>query len=243
MVVSGHTVVAMSSKTRIEDLIAQAEAQEPEEGLAALGGLRARLEALEAAQVEKAVRAGWSWRRIAEVMGVTKQAAHKKHARRVAEKLAADGASERKRLIVTGLARQSVRHAREEAEALGEAELRPEHLLLGLLRDEGGRAASALAAAGVTLEAARAGASGLRMTEKRRAGKKLQPGERLPVSPDARSAMEESLREAVRRGDDHLGVEHLLLAIIHDEAGPALRLLEGLGVGADEVERLVDEAE
>ncbi len=47
---------------------------------------RRMLEALEAAQVENAVVAGWSWARIAEVLGVSKQAVHKKHARRIRAK-------------------------------------------------------------------------------------------------------------------------------------------------------------
>ena len=45
--------------------------------------LRRTLEALEAAQVENAFVAGWSWARIAEGVGVRKQAVHKKHARRI----------------------------------------------------------------------------------------------------------------------------------------------------------------
>jgi hypothetical protein len=227
------------TKTRIDDAIADAETQEPEDGLATVALLRARLEELEALHVEKAIRAGWSWRRIAELLGVTKQAVHKKYARRVAARLdAEEAASERKRLVVTGLARQSVRYAREEAEALGETELRPEHLLLGLLRDEGGRAARALDAAGVTLARARAEAGSGR--GKPTSAEMREPDVPLPVAPEARAIMEESLREAVRRGDDHLGVEHLLLALIHAEGGPALRLLDSLGVEADALERLLD---
>ncbi len=45
--------------------------------------MRRTLEALEAAQVENAFIAGWSWARIAEVLGVSKQAVHKKHAKRI----------------------------------------------------------------------------------------------------------------------------------------------------------------
>jgi DNA-directed RNA polymerase specialized sigma24 family protein len=48
--------------------------------------LRRTLEALEAAQVEHAFVAGWSWARIAEVFGVSKQAVHKKHAKRIRDK-------------------------------------------------------------------------------------------------------------------------------------------------------------
>jgi DNA-directed RNA polymerase specialized sigma24 family protein len=60
--------------------------EDPREGLEAVVALRRTLEALEAAQVENAFVAGWSWARIAEVLGVSKQAVHKKHARRIREK-------------------------------------------------------------------------------------------------------------------------------------------------------------
>jgi DNA-directed RNA polymerase specialized sigma24 family protein len=57
--------------------------EDPREGLEAVVALRRTLEALEAAQVENAFVAGWSWARIAEVLGVSKQAVHKKHAKRI----------------------------------------------------------------------------------------------------------------------------------------------------------------
>ena len=57
--------------------------EDPREGLEAVVALRRTLEALEAAQVENAFITGWSWARIAEVLGVSKQAVHKKHARRI----------------------------------------------------------------------------------------------------------------------------------------------------------------
>jgi DNA-directed RNA polymerase specialized sigma24 family protein len=60
--------------------------QDPREGLEAVVALRRLLEALEVAQVENAILAGWSWAQIAEVLGVSKQAVHKKHAKRLREK-------------------------------------------------------------------------------------------------------------------------------------------------------------
>ncbi len=48
--------------------------------------LRRLLEMVEAAQVENAYVAGWSWARIAEVLGISKQAVHKKHAKRLRDK-------------------------------------------------------------------------------------------------------------------------------------------------------------
>ncbi|MDQ3912547.1 MAG: helix-turn-helix domain-containing protein [Actinomycetota bacterium] len=56
---------------------------DPRQGLEAVLALRRTLEALEAAQVENAFVAGWSWAQIAEVLGVSKQAVHKKHAKRI----------------------------------------------------------------------------------------------------------------------------------------------------------------
>jgi DNA-directed RNA polymerase specialized sigma24 family protein len=63
---------------------------DPREGLEAVVALRRTLEALEAAQVENAFVAGWSWARIAEVLGVSKQAVHKKHARRIRDRYPGD---------------------------------------------------------------------------------------------------------------------------------------------------------
>ena len=62
------------------------EPEGPREGLEAVVALRRMLEALEAAQVENAFISGWSWARIAEVLGVSKQAVHKKHAKRIRAK-------------------------------------------------------------------------------------------------------------------------------------------------------------
>ena len=56
----------------------------PADGLAAVVALRRLADLLEAAQVERALRAGWSWTEVAESLGVTRQAVHKKYARRVA---------------------------------------------------------------------------------------------------------------------------------------------------------------
>ncbi len=57
--------------------------EDPREGLEGVVALRRTLEALEAAHVENAIVAGWSWAKIAEVLGVSKQAVHKKHAGRI----------------------------------------------------------------------------------------------------------------------------------------------------------------
>jgi hypothetical protein len=56
---------------------------DPATGLAAVAALRGLVEVLEQLQVENARARGWSWRDIARVLGVTKQATHYKHAARL----------------------------------------------------------------------------------------------------------------------------------------------------------------
>jgi predicted transcriptional regulator len=51
--------------------------------LAAVVALRQLADRMEAAGVERAVRAGWTWSRIAEALGVTRQAVHKRYAKRI----------------------------------------------------------------------------------------------------------------------------------------------------------------
>jgi biotin operon repressor len=57
--------------------------EDPAAGLAAVVALRRLADQLEDVQVERALRAGWSWPEVAEALGVTRQAVHKKHARRL----------------------------------------------------------------------------------------------------------------------------------------------------------------
>ena len=57
--------------------------EDPADGLAAVVALRRLAEQLEAAEVERAMRAGWSWPEVAEALGITRQAVHKKHAKRL----------------------------------------------------------------------------------------------------------------------------------------------------------------
>jgi len=57
---------------------------DPADGLGAVVALRRLADRLEDAEVERALREGWSWPEVAEALGVTRQAVHKKHAKRLA---------------------------------------------------------------------------------------------------------------------------------------------------------------
>jgi hypothetical protein len=57
--------------------------RDPADGLAAVVALRRLADQLEDGEVERAVRDGWTWSLVAEALGVTRQAVHKKHAKRL----------------------------------------------------------------------------------------------------------------------------------------------------------------
>ena len=56
--------------------------EDPAEALAAVVALRRLADRLERAAVARAIEEGWTWAQVAEALGVTRQAVHKKHARR-----------------------------------------------------------------------------------------------------------------------------------------------------------------
>ena len=68
--------------TEPSELASAAAADDPRTGLRAVRALRRLLEHFEETQVRRARDLGWSWQEIAEVLGVSRQAVHKKHGRR-----------------------------------------------------------------------------------------------------------------------------------------------------------------
>lgn len=62
------------------DLPASAD---PADALAAVTALRRLADRIEDAAVEQAMRSGWGWPQVAAALGVTRQAVHKKHAKRL----------------------------------------------------------------------------------------------------------------------------------------------------------------
>jgi DNA-directed RNA polymerase specialized sigma24 family protein len=68
--------------TQATELADGTASRDPAVGLAAVASLRALLESLEALQVANARELGWSWQQIADALGVSKQAVHKKHGAR-----------------------------------------------------------------------------------------------------------------------------------------------------------------
>lgn len=63
-----------------KDLAVQVASEDPHQGLRAVAALRRLLERLERIHVDNARTQGYSWQEIAEELGVSKQAVHKKYA-------------------------------------------------------------------------------------------------------------------------------------------------------------------
>jgi hypothetical protein len=60
-------------------LARQASSKDPRTGLTAVAALRELADRLEVLQVANARQQGWSWQDIADCIGVSRQAVHKKH--------------------------------------------------------------------------------------------------------------------------------------------------------------------
>jgi ATP-dependent Clp protease ATP-binding subunit ClpA len=223
-------------------------ANPPDHGLKAIRQLREELETLERHHVAAACDEGWSWSKIAGALGVSKQGAHKKHAeavRALRKQRDMEAVPTDARVVVTAEARDAVRLAREEAQFVGSRVVGTEHLLLGVLHAaEESPEVEVLHHLGVDLEAAR-GCLQPTMAEEDRAiavtaSDTAAAAAATGVSPLARACLEQSLRETIRRGDDHLGVEHLLLALVSRTDGGAARTLEQCGTSAETVRRLLE---
>ena len=124
-------------------------------------------------------------------------------------------------------ARMVVAFAQEEARSLGHLHIRTEHLLLALLRDEREIPAATLARRGVTLDDARDRVVAI-------AGRSPEPPTgQIPFTPPAKKVLERALREALALGVDHIGTEHLMLALLREPDGVGAQVLADLGALED----------
>jgi ATP-dependent Clp protease ATP-binding subunit ClpA len=129
----------------------------------------------------------------------------------------------------TERARQVVVLAQDEARAFQHNYIGTEHLLLGLLREEEGLAARVLETLDVTVEEVRAQVA-LIIGE----GDEVATGQ-IPFTPRAKRVLELALREALQLGHNHIGTEHILLGLVLEGGGVAMRILLDLDVDAEKI--------
>jgi ATP-dependent Clp protease ATP-binding subunit ClpC len=130
----------------------------------------------------------------------------------------------------TDQARRVLVYAQEETRDLDHAYIGTEHILLGLIREGDGVAAKALDASGITYDVVREKV--IELTELATNSSSGPP----PFTPRAKKVMELSLREAMRLGHSYIGTEHLLLGLVRQGNGVAVRILNDLGVGMSEIQ-------
>jgi hypothetical protein len=178
--------------------------------------------------VDQARRSGASWTEIGKCMGVTKQAAQKRFVPKVPDFDPTGLDPEAGFGRFTPRARNVVVVAHNLAHDAGNAEITPDHLLLGLFADPEGLAAKLLAGQGVDADAVRAAVT-------------LPPstGDSAALTPfntAAKKALELTFRQALRLGHNYIGTEHILLALAEAEDGSAGGPLHRLGVDAERFE-------
>jgi ATP-dependent Clp protease ATP-binding subunit ClpC len=105
-----------------------------------------------------------------------------------------------------------------------------EHLLLGLIREEGGVAGRVLRELG--LEAERVQEIIERLT-----GPGEYRGGKLDLAPGTQQVLEYAVEEARRMGQHYIGTEHLLLGLVRLNEGVAMDVLRKLGVSAEQIRR------
>jgi ATP-dependent Clp protease ATP-binding subunit ClpC len=132
----------------------------------------------------------------------------------------------------TQRARRVLSLAQEEAERLNHSYIGSEHVLIGLLQEDGGVAGRVLRELG--LDAVRVQA----MVERMSGG----PGTRTPftkteLSPSTKRILELAVEEARRMGQHYISTEHLLLGLARQNEGLAMDVLRKFGISAEQIRR------
>ncbi|MBE2201616.1 MAG: ATP-dependent Clp protease ATP-binding subunit [Anaerolinea sp.] len=132
----------------------------------------------------------------------------------------------------TQRARRVLSLAQEEAERLNHSYIGSEHVLIGLLREEGGVAGRVLRELGLDLNRVQA------MVERLSGG----PGTRTPftkieLSPSTKRVLELAVEEARRMGQHYISTEHLLLGLARQNEGLAIDVLRKFGISAEQIRR------
>ena len=130
----------------------------------------------------------------------------------------------------TQRARRVLSLAHEEAERMHHNYIGTEHLLLGLIREEGGVAGRVLRELG--LEPPRVKEMVERLT-----GIGRHTGGRIGLAPGTEQVLQLAVEEARKMGHHYIGTEHLLLGMVRQGEGVGLDVLRRLGVTPEQIRR------
>ena len=127
----------------------------------------------------------------------------------------------------TSRAIKAIEFAQYAARELEQDYIGTEHILLGLLHEEGSVAFAALQAAGLSFDAV------MQRVEAMVAGDAEYPSDNPYYTPRAKRVMEGAVEEAQTLGHNYIGTEHILLSLLEETEGAAAELLIGMGVDID----------
>ena len=127
----------------------------------------------------------------------------------------------------TSRAIKAIEFAQYAARELEQDYIGTEHILLGLLHEEGSVAFAALQAAGLTFDAV------MQRVEAMVAGDAEYPSDNPYHTPRAKRVMDGAVEEAQTLGHNYIGTEHILLSLLEETEGAATELLIGMGVDID----------
>ena len=124
--------------------------------------------------------------------------------------------------------------AAQEAAKLGSDYIGTEHLLIGIAHEGHSAGGKILNSLGITVGTLEELLSGSRNTS-------LFRRSELYVAPRTKRVLEMAVEEANELGNSYVGTEHLLLAILHEGGGLAVRILEQLGVTEDKLQKAFED--
>jgi ATP-dependent Clp protease ATP-binding subunit ClpC len=136
----------------------------------------------------------------------------------------------------TEKANKALNLAIESAEEMGHTYVGTEHILLGLLKEQSGVAATVLAELSVTAE---------ELEQMMR--QKIGSGVRSVISmddftPRTKRILQIAVMEAARMGHNYVGTEHLLMALLEESDSYAMRFLEELGAKPEDIVKKINDA-
>src|SRR2546421_1895314 len=136
----------------------------------------------------------------------------------------------------TEKARRVIFFARYEASQFGAPAIEPEHLLLGLMREDKTLTGRFFPRAQITIESIRREIESRTLLRER-----IPTSVELPLAPETKRVLHYSHEESDRLQHRHIGTEHLLLGLLREERSMAAQILfeRGLRLAAvrDEIAR------
>ncbi len=131
---------------------------------------------------------------------------------------------------LTERAQRAILIAQEEAHSLKNDYLGTEHLLLGLIKIEEGVAYKVIKNMGVDPDEIVMQIESFIKEQEQHNEETSYKDEEVILTPRAKRVLELAEREGINLGDSYINTEHILLAIVHDGGGVAIKILTDNGI-------------